>query len=66
MGGCAGLPVEQCAAQNWYERGYTDAATGESTGRFLVYQNGCTLHGITPGRTSYLAGWTDGRAATTP
>ncbi|MCB1683430.1 MAG: DUF2799 domain-containing protein [Pseudomonadales bacterium] len=66
VSGCAAVPVEQCAGQNWYQRGYADAAAGASTGRFLDYHNGCTLHGITPGRTSYLAGWTDARAAATP
>jgi len=64
--GCAAVPVEQCVGQNWYERGYADASAGESTGQFLVYQSDCTRHGITPGRTSYLAGWVEGRAATTP
>ena len=59
--GCSSLPAEQCRGQDWYQRGYDDAAAGQSTRQFLVYQSGCAQRGITPGRTSYLAGWVDGQ-----
>ncbi len=53
--------VAQCVSEDWYERGYSDAADGLDTGTFLAYHNRCTQHGITPHRTDYLSGWVAGR-----
>ena len=53
--------VEACIEENWYERGYLDAADGLSTRQFLSHQNRCSRHGITPHRTEYLSGWVAGR-----
>lgn len=65
--GCTNLAVvEECVSEDWYERGYTDAADGHSTRQFLAHHNRCTQHGVTPHRTDYLSGWVAGRGLSNP
>ena len=65
--GCANQAVvQQCLAEDWYERGYTDATKGLSTHQFLNYHYTCAPRGVTPHRSDYLSGWVAGRDRADP
>jgi hypothetical protein len=60
-GGCAStLSESQCLAGDWQTIGYRDGAEGWASTRLLDHQDACVKRGITPDRTSYMAGWREG------
>lgn len=60
LAGCATLTADQCKVANWRALGVEDGALGYGETRFLDYTKDCAKAGVTPDRTAWEAGRTEG------
>ncbi len=58
--GCATLTADQCRVADWRALGVEDGALGHGESRFVEYVKDCTDAGVTPDRSAWEAGRTEG------
>ncbi len=58
--GCSSLSKEDCANQNWFKLGNSDAMSGETKPKAAEYRRDCSEHDIQIKSVEYLKGFENG------
>ena len=58
--GCSPMSKSECLYTDWFDYGLIDGWNGEPMSLFVRYSEACAKHGVTPDRTEYEKGRTEG------